>query len=158
MTKFLLVRDTREKVGFWDWNEDDYCQGCTVDTIKYGDYSIKGLEDLIFIERKKTTAEFANNCVEKRFNNLISAVKDKKYKFIIFEFDLEDILTYPINSGVPRWQFKKIRIKPPFLMAYIAKLMIDYNINIIYAGNKDRAESICYSLCKQIYKTEIKNV
>lgn len=154
--KKLIIRDTREKLNHgWDWPEDNIFAGTKVDTLKYGDYSIEGLEHLIFIERKNTTAEFAHNCCEDRFKRLLERGAQYKYKFCIMEFDFEDILTFPINSGLPRWQFKKIKISPAFLISALSKMSIDFGIHVMYAGNAMRAEKLCYSILKQIYKIEI---
>lgn len=156
MGKKLLIRDTREKTAHgWDWPEDNTFAGTKIATLKYGDYSIEGLEHLIFIERKKSTAEFAANCCEDRFERLLEKGAQLKYKFCILEFDFEDILTFPINSGMPRWQWNKVKISPAFLVSTLSKMSIDFGIHVMYGGNAERAERLCYSILKRIYKNEV---
>jgi ERCC4-type nuclease len=153
MSKFLVIKDSREQLGY-DFPQDNYCAGTKIEKVDVGDYSIEGLSHLIFLDRKKSTSELSMNMLEERFDKLLKKASKYKYKFLLFEFDYEDILTYPINSGIPRSQFKRIRVKPAFIASFVARIEIEYGIHIIYAGNADRAEKICYNLLKQIYKIE----
>lgn len=153
MSKFLVIKDSREQQGY-DFPADNYCKGTKVEKLNVGDYAIEGLSHLIFLDRKKSTSEIALNIIEERFEKLLIKGSKYKYKFLLFEFDFEDVLTYPINSGIPLWQQKKVGIKPAFIISALARFQIEYGISILYAGNAMRAEKLCYSLLKQIYKTE----
>lgn len=152
--RFLIVRDTREKEDHgYMWSEDNFCRGTIVEKLDYGDYSVKNLEHLIFIDRKKSTSELSQNLCEERFKALLNKVQRFKYKYILCEFDYEDILNFPLNSGIPRWQQKKLKVTPAFMNSYLARLTIQ-GFNVVYAGNSQNAEEFCYSLLKNIYKVE----
>ena len=44
-----------------------------------GDYSVKGLEDILCIERKQNTSEFAKNIIEKRYDDWTERMSKYKY-------------------------------------------------------------------------------
>lgn len=53
--KFKVIRDTREKVGYWDFVPDDRCSGTIEKAVQTGDYTLVGYEDVLCIERKRNT-------------------------------------------------------------------------------------------------------
>ena len=63
MSKFTVIRDTREKEGHgWWYEEDAYCIGTEATKLDVGDYSIKDKEHILCIERKESISELAGNC------------------------------------------------------------------------------------------------
>ena len=120
---FTIVVDTREQQ---PWSFDHFAKAHKkLDT---GDYSIDGLQHLLAIERKKSVSEFANNIVESRFKDVIIRLSQLKYSFLLLEFDLEDVLIYPIGSTVPKRMWDKIKISPAFLLKNILELQLEHNI------------------------------
>ena len=105
--KFIVIRDTREKDG-WYFKESDYCEGMVNQKLDTGDYSIQGLEDVLCIERKASVAEIANNIVDDRFTRELDRMSEFKYKFLILEFGVEDILSFPVGSDIPKKSWNKI--------------------------------------------------
>ena len=91
MNKFLVIKDTRERDG-WYFKESNYCQGMVDKKLDTGDYSVEGLEDVLCIERKGSVSELANNIVDKRFDRELERMRDFKYKFLILEFSINDIM------------------------------------------------------------------
>lgn len=155
MNKPLIIKDSREHEGHgYDYPEDDTFAGTKIEKLSVGDYAVDGLQHLIFIDRKKTSSELANNISEARFEKLLQKASKYKYRYLLMEFDLEDIYQFPLNSGIPVRFFKRCKIKPAFLASYLARIAIDYDINLIFAGNAEQAEKFCYALLKRIYKTE----
>ena len=154
--KLLILKDSREQKGY-DWGEDDFFRGTRIEKIDFGDYSLEGLTHLIFIERKASTSELSQNICEERFKKLLIRARQYKYKYILCEFDYEDILNFPLNSGIPKWQYKKLKVKPAFMNAFISRLSVE-GFQIIFAGNALNAEKFCYSILKYIYKQEVLNV
>ena len=67
-----------------------------------GDYSVAGLEEVLCIERKKSVSEIANNIVEKRYKDWTKRMSKYKYKFLMLEFDLDDVYRYPRIHDVPK--------------------------------------------------------
>lgn len=150
---FTIVVDTREQQ---PWTFKEY----TVANRKLdaGDYSIEGLEDVFSIERKKTVGEIANNIVESRFKDAIARLAEHKYAFLLLEFDIEDVLRYPIGSNLPRKLWNKVKIKPAFIMKHVLDWQIKHNINVIFCGDSDNAEEVATYICKKInYLENIKN-
>lgn len=150
--KFKVIRDSRERVGFWNFPEDSRCLGTEVGKLDTGDYSIAGLEDKLCIERKKTISEICNNMNEDRFTDELKRMEKFKYKYIILEFDLLTIDRFPLGSGIPKSVWGKVSyITPQYLRRYFCELSLDYGIHIIYGSNKIQSEKICYSLLKRVF-------
>ena len=65
MSKYIVLRDTREKNG-WDFSSQDKCMAVKDWGLKTGDYTARGLEKSLVIERKASTGELAMNLGQKR--------------------------------------------------------------------------------------------
>jgi ERCC4-type nuclease len=158
MDRFTVIRDTREKDGHgWFFDEDNCCQGTLVQKLDTGDYSIVGLENTLSIERKESVSEIATNIVTERFTKELDRLRDIKHKFLICEFELNDIMTFPIGSNIPKSKWNTIRIKPPFIISCLSNIQVKYNLHIIFAGNSRNAKTIAYNLLKRVYECEIRN-
>lgn len=150
--EFTIIVDTREQK---PWTFEHHAKAnIKLDT---GDYSIQGLENVLAIERKRNVAEFANNITEKRFVDVVERLSKTPYAFILFEFNMDQIMSYPIGSDIPKRLWDKIRISPSFLIKHILDLQIHHNIKIIFCDNSDNAEKIALSIMRKVYK-ESKNV
>lgn len=150
--EFTIIVDTREQQ---PWDFKDYAvANRKLDT---GDYSIEGLEHLLCIERKKSASEFANNIVESRFKDVVMRMSQLKYSFLLLEFDLEDLLIYPIGSTVPKRMWNKIKISPAFLLKNILELQINHNIIVYFCGDSDNAEKMAQYILKKIFNMEKHN-
>lgn len=153
MSKPVILADTRDKKP-WYFEEDEYFKGTARKKVDYGDYSIEGLEDLIFIERKASCAELAKNITEDRFHRLLNTGSNFKYKYIIVECPLQNLLEYPAHENFSNEIKQKIKIHPNLLLAYIVKVMITYDIHIIFAGNAKGGQKLAYRILRQILKNE----
>jgi ERCC4-type nuclease len=146
---FTIIVDTREQQ---PWIFDNYTvANRKLDT---GDYSIEGLEDLLCIERKKSVSEFANNIVESRFKDVVMRMSQLKYSFLLLEFDLKDVLIYPVGSTVPKKMWDKIKIIPAFLIKNLLDLELNHNIKVIYCGNSSNAEKMAEHILKKVHYIE----
>jgi ERCC4-type nuclease len=142
---FVIIIDTREQQ---PWSFDHYTKANKkLDT---GDYSIEGLETILAIERKKSASEFANNITESRFKDVVERLSHVKYAFLLLEFDLEDILIYPVGSNVPKRLWDKIKISPAFIMKHILELQINHNIKIVFCGDSSNAEKMAEYILKKV--------
>lgn len=142
---FTIIIDTREQQ---PWSFDNYTTANKkLDT---GDYSIEGLEHLLAIERKKSISEFANNVTESRFKDVIERLRNIKYAFLLLEFDLEDVLIYPVGSTVPRKMWDKIKISPAFLIKHLLELQMYHNIKLIFCGDSGNAEKMAEFILKKV--------
>jgi len=147
--EFTIIIDTREQKP-WEFSNHAIANH-KLDT---GDYSIQGLESILAIERKRNISEFANNITESRFVDVIERLSQFKYAFILFEFDMKDVINYPIGSNIPKKLWNRIRISPAFIIKHIVDLQVEHNIKIIFCGNSANAEKIALSLMRKIYKKE----
>jgi len=142
---FTIIIDTREQQ---PWSFDHYVTANKkLDT---GDYSIEGLENIVAIERKKSVSEFANNVTESRFKDVIDRLSHIKYSFLLLEFNLEDILIYPIGSNVPKKMWDKIKISPAFIMKHILELQMFNNIKVVFCGDSSNAEKMAEYILKKV--------
>jgi hypothetical protein len=149
---FTIIVDTREQKPWLLANNAK--ANVKLDT---GDYSIQGLENVLAIERKRNVAEVANNITEKRFVDVVDRLSKMKYSFILLEFDMEDVIRYPIGSDIPKRLWNKIRISPAFIIKHLTDLQIDHNIKIIFCGNSKNAEQIALSIMRKVFKLEQKD-
>ncbi len=96
--KYTAIKDTREQDG-WFFSPYDRCAGMEVATMKTGDYTIKGYEDLVCIERKGSVTEIATNLGKKKkaFQAEMERMKDFDFRFILLEFSASDVLDYPLS-------------------------------------------------------------
>jgi ERCC4-type nuclease len=124
----------------------------SISKLDTGDYSLRGLENIFCIERKGSVSEFANNITEKRFKDVTDRLAHIKHAFLLLEFDLEDILIYPVGSTVPKKMWDKLRITPKFILKHINELQILYNIKVIFCGDASNAEKMALSLMRKIYE------
>jgi hypothetical protein len=121
MSKYTIIRDTRERVGYWDFPETSKCNGTLSSTLKTGDYSIQGYEDKFCIERKKTLhSEFVANITTKRWRNCLERMSEMEEPYIIFEFPERHVTEWPkcvfdsVNETIKEknmspWSAKKYR-------------------------------------------------
>lgn len=146
-----IIIDTREKKNPWQFDK-------TSATISFrkldtGDYSIDGMEDILCIERKASVAELAQNITDKRFARELERMVNFKYKFLILEFDYRHIDVFPEGGSLPPNVKSKIRVKGPYIIKCLSRIMTKYNINVIPCSNAIYAEHIAYSIMKEIYES-----
>ena len=149
--KFIVIRDTREKDG-WYFKESDYCEGMVNQKLDTGDYSIQGLENVLCIERKASVAEIANNIVDDRFTRELDRMSEFKYKFLILEFSVEDILSFPVGSDIPKKSWNKIRISGRFIMKRLSEIQTKYGIHVVPCGDKLSAWHMTSSIMKRVFE------
>jgi len=144
---FNIIVDTREQKP-WTF--------ASCNTVKKkldtGDYSIEGLEHLLCIERKNSVSEIANNISESRFKDELQRMSDYLYKFILLEFNLQDVLNYPRGSSVPPKLWSKIKIRPPYILKFLTELQTKHNIHVIFCDNPIAAEEMAFSIIKRVHE------
>ncbi len=154
MSDFTIIIDTREQKP-WSFEDHENKAHAKLDT---GDYSIQGLENLVAIERKRNVAEIANNITESRFVDVIDRLSKIPYSFLLLEFDMNSVLSYPIGSDIPKKLWGKIRISPAYIMKHLYELQIEHNIRVVFCGSSSNAETMALGLMKKIYKNHITKV
>ncbi len=147
-----IVVDTREKQGIWNFEEE-----VIVRKLRTGDYTIDGLEDFLCIERKKSVSEFSINTCEARFKDVLERMQQYRYRFIIFEFSMNDVLRFPIGSGIPKNRWDKLKLTSQFLMKRISEIQVNYEIDVIFAGDGSNAKYIAHNIMKRVYEKHSDN-
>lgn len=149
--KYQVIRDTREQNG-WEFTAGSSCEGTLIEGLKTGDYSIKGYEHLLTIERKGSIAELANNLVQDRFERELERMESFKYPFMILEFNMEELISYPKGSSVPPWKRGSVKLNPFFLLKRLLEIEMKYKVKIIFAGK--HGKTIASSIFKRVIENE----
>ena len=131
--RFTVVKDTREQQG-WNFHAGKACAGMEVGTLKTGDYSLRGMETLLTIERKGSVEEFAGNVTQARFERELERMRDYPHAFLVLEFTMDDLLKFPYGGNIPRHKLPYIRVKGPFLMRRLMEIQVHYPVKVILAG------------------------
>jgi len=134
--KITIIRDTRENTG-WTWEPEQEAHGGIqiINTETTGldaaDYSIKGYEDLVRIERKAGFFELFGNMTPKdnkeRFEREMEKLKSVKYKYLLIETSL--------SEDVFRLSVPQMRYGPPgsAVFKWIIELQMKYGIIPIFS-------------------------
>lgn len=151
--KFTVLRDNKEKVGYWTFSFAESVEAIEVGHIKTGDYSIKGLTDKVCLERKKTTGEIAINLGQKwkAFEAECERMSTIKWRYVICEFTIENLLEFPLNSGVPQHLWKYTRMRGKFMFSRINLLAEKYGIEFLFVENKENAEKKAIELLEHAF-------
>lgn len=155
MTKdpFTIIIDTREQMP-WEFGHHTTSR----EKLDTGDYSIKGLEHLLAIERKRSVSEIANNITENRFVDVVNRLGKTPHSFMLFEFDVMDIYNYPVGSDVPKKLWDKLKISGNYIMKVLTEIQLNNNIHIIYCGCASTAERVAVGIMKRIYEKYGKSI
>jgi len=145
--EFTIVVDTREQMP-WEFGYHTTSKR-KLDT---GDYSLEGFESLFTIERKMSVSEIANNITENRFKDVLDRLSKIPHAYMIMEFNIEDIYTFPVGSDIPKKLWDKLRIKGHYIMRVLLEAQLNYNIHILFCGDATNAERTAVSLMKRIYE------
>lgn len=152
MSRFTVIRDTREKKGYgWWFDEDAYCIGTEVEKLNIGDYSIRDKEHLLCIERKESVSEFAGNCGEKRFLRELKNMASFPHAFLLFEFKWSDIDRYPEGTAIPQDVWPDLKIKSKYMMRVITSAQIEHGIHVIACGDKMKAEELAFRIMRSVH-------
>ena len=144
--EFTIIVDTREQMP-WEFGFHTTSKK-KLDT---GDYSIEGMESILAIERKMSVSEIATNITENRFKNVLERLGKVPHAYIIMEFSIEDIYTFPVGSDVPKKLWDKLRVKGNYIMKTLLEASVNHNIHLLFCGDSENAERTAVSLMKRIY-------
>lgn len=148
---YTVIKDTREQDG-WIFSEFDKCSGMEVKTLNTGDYTLKGYEEVVCIERKGSTAEIAMNLGRKKgpFEHEMERMKYFPFSFIICEFSMTELLAYPELSKVPESLHSQVKVTGKYLLKSLLEFQLWYNTKILFCDNKYNAFIVCNSLFKRL--------
>jgi len=139
--KYIILKDTREKNG-WNFESFDRCQTVAKWGLKTGDYTARGLEKELVIERKASTGELAINLGKKRkaFEAEIERMANFRWRYIICEFSIDDLMNFPKNSGIPKKQIQYVRMNGKFMWKKLCEYQENHGVQVIFCENKEHAE------------------
>ena len=143
MDKTVVIKDTKEKYGWKFTNMIDR-------SLKTGDYSLEGYESIFSIERKATAGELAGNIISKRFMNELKRGDRLKHFFVLCEFPLEKILTYPRGSGIPPSIWSKLKVTGHFFLKRIIEIQTAFKVKIIFCRDAEEAQQIAKAIFRRM--------
>lgn len=149
---FNVIVDTREKMP-WSFPQH-IVNDVVVRKLDTGDYTIEEFESILCIERKKSTTELANNITQKRFWNEIERMSRHKYAYLIFEFTMANLAEFPRNSYIPKKDWHKLRVNANFMISRVEAIQKDYNIKVLFCGDKTNASLQAITIMLEVYKLE----
>jgi len=153
---FTVIIDTKEQKPLEFKNaEATVLEGIERKKLDTGDYSIKGLEDIVCIERKATVAEIAKNVTQDRFDRELKRMLEYKYRFLICEFSWSDVARYPNNLNLSAEAKKARRVKGPFVRSKICDYALDYNIQVLCCSSRNLTDITVWELLKKIARKEL---
>jgi len=123
---FTIIQDTREKKP-WTFEATGSVQDVKVEKLDTGDYSIEGMEDIFFVERKASVEEvYISLGVQwERFRKEMERAKPYKYKFLVIEATMREIY-----RGT---RYSKMTGK--FIMARLLHIEQEYGVRVVFAGS-----------------------
>lgn len=145
---FEVIVDTKEKQP-WDLVSSEII-GKEYKALKTGDYTVKGLEDIICIERKGSISEIAQNLSQKRFKKELERMKPYRFKYLMIEGGLTELINYPLGSNLPQKIVSKIRVNGKYLLRCINRIQVKYGVHVVFGGNRENTEWIAINLMKEV--------
>ena len=150
--KPYIIRDTREKTDKgWQFTSSEHFAGTKQKKLDTGDYSIEGLEGIVSIERKGSLVEFANNLLQDRFEKELERMTSIPYRYIILEFDLDEVMGYPFNQKLPKRVKMGIKIRGSYILRKIIEYQHKYGVYIIMSGSHGKETAM--AILKNVLRT-----
>jgi ERCC4-type nuclease len=137
---FVLVVDTREQTPLFQPNSKPWI---IQSALKTGDYSVKGFENLIVIERKSLSDLFSSLGKEReRFKKELKRMEKFVWKGLLIEGSERDILSCQEYSGM----------HPNAVYHSLSSIEVRYGVHIYYAKKIKRARWWVLSRLTRFYK------
>jgi ERCC4-type nuclease len=152
--KFTAIIDTREQQPL-----RFYCtemEEVVVATLKTGDYTIQGLEDVMCIERKATVLELYNNINEARFWRELERMQKFKYRFLVLEFTPGDVDVFPEGAKISDKVKEKLKMGSKYLMRKISEIQVNYGINVLFAEDRQLSAYMIGNIMRRVNEIESK--
>lgn len=149
-TQIVILQDTKEKTP-WDFTIYKDVKGQVKKGLKTGDYTVRGYESLICLERKKSTGEICTNLGTKytQFRAEFDRMQAFELRCVICEFPAYNILDFPRNSGIPQRKWKWLRINGKFLYKRFFELSEEYAVPLYFTNNSTEAQELAIRLIRE---------
>jgi ERCC4-type nuclease len=138
---FIIIQDTREKKP-WEFKATGSIEDVEIKKLDTGDYSIKGMEDKFFIERKASVDElFVSLGVQwTRFQKEMERAKPYKYKYLVIEATMREIFRGSRYS----------KMTGKFIIARLLHIEQKYGVRTIFAGSGMHVPGYIVQLMKSV--------
>lgn len=146
MNEFTLLKDSREpEIAF----DAYFTAPCEVQYLKTRDYSVKGFEDKVAIERK--TIDDLVGCLGKsreRFERELQRATDFQFFAVLVESSY-----FELSEGIYR-----SRLHPRSGVESVSAFEVRYNIPFLFCGNQELAARKCESLLRKFHREKLKQI
>lgn len=129
VAKIPVVIDTAEQEGhFWHFLDDQFTTEHR--KLRTGDYTVRGLEDMLTIERK-TLGDAVNTVIHQwtRFRKELYRMAAMDHAIVVVEASVEDILAHRYESDA----------EPASVLGRLNSIIIDHGLPVVFAGNRAMA-------------------
>jgi DNA excision repair protein ERCC-4 len=139
----VIVKDTREQNGY-DFASLKPPPRLEVATLPTGDYSVKGLEGLVTVERKSLADAFGSfGRGRPRFERELARLADFAYAAVVIEADWHTILRNP-----PAFS----RLNPKTVLASVVAWTQRFRVHFWACPNRAFAERLTFRLLERFWK------
>ncbi len=138
--KPVIIVDTREQQPF-SFPEDQFITEFA--KLDQGDYSIKGFESIIAIERK-SLEDFANSVMLTRFWNELGRLRGYQRAAVVVEATRADILAQKYRSA----------IKPESLLGAEIAIFADFGVSVVWASTRPLAVDFTRRFFLRFWKSQ----
>jgi len=135
-----LIVDSREQAPY-TFSGDKYPDlSVETGTLQTGDYSLSGLTDMVAIERKSLD-DLAGSLTtgRERFKRELARSKGLDFFSLVIEADMDQVARHEYRS----------QMKPKALIQSLFAFQVRYDLNVIWAGSRERGEYATYSLLQK---------
>jgi len=142
----IIIVDTREQKPY-DFSHISPPPVVKVATLKAGDYSLKGFEDQVAIERKSLIDAFGTfGTGRKRFERELERMVTYQFAAVVIEADWDNIVLRPPARS---------KLEPKTVVASIATWCQRYRVHFWTCPNRAFAEKWTYRLLERFWKDQI---
>lgn len=143
--KMTIVRDSREKDGCgWNFRASANCEGMETRKLDTGDYSLKGYEHLIMIERKTLTDLWGTLTFgRERFIKEMDRALSYPIRFLVIEGTLKDV-----DAGI-----RYSKVTSDFILSSLMSLQVKYGLHVIFTDKRtDIAQAYVRKLLAKLFQ------
>lgn len=135
---FVIVVDTREQRPY------EFPTPYERDTLPSGDYSIRGYETVIAVERKRPCELFANFTTHRdRFRHEFERLSTYRAAHLVIEGDIHSCATrYSSHS----------RVSPHYVISSLIDWRHRYGVTFHFASDRLMAQTLTYRLLENFYR------
>ena len=147
----IIIRDTREKKEYFTFSS--FADVSVIQKkVDVGDYTIRGHENRITVDRKRNTGELQINFGQQsaRFQKEFERMACMERAYFVCAFPYSDLDIFPVNSGIPKKTWKYLRVNGRFLKRKIHEIEEQYkNISFVFCDDAISAEQVTYKIFQE---------